>query len=380
MEIMKAHRQWASRPADERFWTLAEMRERVQRYRAEAVTAKIDLRQAKILATDENDLKLVGPTGAEAHFTHWSFGQLSSLVGAPSKYLRTLPAPLAADCLRHGMDKREDGELQTRMLLNRNGDLKVRAFTSDKYSRIWNVDVVDRLQTLVDAGWRTPPARPSPMGDPRARKATKADLMPGSLVGEGELIAPAGLYASDRDMFTLMINPTNPIEVNGANLFRGCICCNSEVGSSSLWMMTFLLNQVCGNHILWGCRDVIEISVKHVGDAEAKAFSQMQIELRKYADSSISDEVAVIEKAQKLELGADKNSVLDFLFAKKIAPRSTLELAYVASEQHPEDGGGSPRSAWGMVQGLTRVSQTEQNFDQRMEIDKAAGKVLEMAF
>jgi hypothetical protein len=27
--------------------------------------------------------------------THWSFGQLSSLVGAPAAYLRQLPAPLA---------------------------------------------------------------------------------------------------------------------------------------------------------------------------------------------------------------------------------------------------------------------------------------------
>jgi len=27
--------------------------------------------------------------------THWSFGQLASLVGAPAAYLRQLPAPLA---------------------------------------------------------------------------------------------------------------------------------------------------------------------------------------------------------------------------------------------------------------------------------------------
>jgi hypothetical protein len=28
--------------------------------------------------------------------THWSFGQLTTMIGAPSTYLRQLPAPLAA--------------------------------------------------------------------------------------------------------------------------------------------------------------------------------------------------------------------------------------------------------------------------------------------
>ncbi|MCI1300965.1 hypothetical protein [Acetobacter sp.] len=35
--------------------------------------------------------------------THWSFGQMCSLVGAPSSYLRNLPAPLAAINLQHGL-------------------------------------------------------------------------------------------------------------------------------------------------------------------------------------------------------------------------------------------------------------------------------------
>src|SRR6202030_1979567 len=35
--------------------------------------------------------------------THWSFGQLCGLVGAPSSYLRQLPAPLAGINLQHGL-------------------------------------------------------------------------------------------------------------------------------------------------------------------------------------------------------------------------------------------------------------------------------------
>src|SRR5258708_40034825 len=35
--------------------------------------------------------------------THWSFGQLCGLVGAPSSYMRQLPAPLAGINLQHGL-------------------------------------------------------------------------------------------------------------------------------------------------------------------------------------------------------------------------------------------------------------------------------------
>ncbi len=35
--------------------------------------------------------------------THWSFGQLCTLVGAPSSYMRQLPAPLSGINLQHGL-------------------------------------------------------------------------------------------------------------------------------------------------------------------------------------------------------------------------------------------------------------------------------------
>ena len=39
-----------------------------------------------------------------------------------------------------------------------------------------------------------------------------------------------------------------------------------------------------------------------------------------------------------------------------------------------------PRTAWGMAQGATRLSQQEINADHRVALDRAAGKVLEVAF
>ena len=41
---------------------------------------------------------------------------------------------------------------------------------------------------------------------------------------------------------------------------------------------------------------------------------------------------------------------------------------------------GDPRTAWGMANGLTRLSQSLPYADERVALDRAAGKVLEMAF
>ena len=49
---------------------------------------------------DAERLALMLP-GSDAP-THWSFGQLASLVGAPAAYLRQLPAPLAGINLQYG--------------------------------------------------------------------------------------------------------------------------------------------------------------------------------------------------------------------------------------------------------------------------------------
>jgi len=98
--------EWFSRPDDERFLSLPELYAAV-RARADRATARtVDSRAIRIEARrdDAERLALIVP-GRETPVapTHWSFGQLCSLVGAPSSYLRDLPAPLAGVNLQHGL-------------------------------------------------------------------------------------------------------------------------------------------------------------------------------------------------------------------------------------------------------------------------------------
>jgi len=381
---MTASNQWATRPPDERFWNLSDMHKRVTRYRQEAQESKNVLLSDMHVEADSNDLTVVGKAGVPVKFTHWSFGQLSNLVGAPASYLRKLPPGLAADCLNKGLQT-VDADKRVKLLLNVNGDRHLRAATGPDYARIWNCTITPRLLDLESQGWRVPPARPNGSGV-ETRIATEEDClknrMPGLGIKPGDVIAPAGLYASDKDMFAFMVNEDREIgNGRGGSLFRGFFVGNSEVGDKAFWLIRFLYNAVCGNHIVWGAEKVSEIKVVHRGNkANAKAAASLGITIKHYADSA-NEETKVIERAMSMPLGADMTEVVDYLFGKKIAGRKVLQAAYVAAEEHPEDSGeSSPNTVWGMTQGLTRVSQESAFADSRVAIDMAAGKVLQMAF
>ncbi|MEI2420193.1 hypothetical protein V6O07_07955, partial [Arthrospira platensis SPKY2] len=91
---MRVSSEWFNRPDDQRFTNLddlyASVRRRADRSWIEVVEAK-DIRVAA--SRDDTDtLELALPSGQLAKPTHWSFGQVCSLVGAPAGYLRKLPA------------------------------------------------------------------------------------------------------------------------------------------------------------------------------------------------------------------------------------------------------------------------------------------------
>lgn len=379
MELMEASRQWANRPADERFWTLQELYDATFRHRIQARTASVssdDLRVEPV----EGEVQLVGKTGNPAQFTHWSFGQLSTLARAPAQYLRKLPATLAAQNINYGLKQRGPGEVK--LLLRQNNGFYVRAFTSERYTRIWNYEIVERLMQLPEY-WRAPPARAADEDDPRARAATQEDLIgdPGSVSGLsvrlGDMIAPAGLYASDEDMFAFMIDETHRLLDGG--VARGFFVSNSEVGKMSFRVKLFYYVSVCGNHIVWDARDVKEIRLRHVGSVDERAFKEFEAELISYANEETTEEEAKILQTQRFKLGHDKKQVLDFVFGKGFVSRKAADDAYALAEEN-EATDGDPRTAWGYAMGVTRLSQQSENADQRTQLDAAAGRILNVAF
>lgn len=360
MEIFRANYQWANRPEDERFTSLQAMRDQCREYADHAREAEIgwkDLRVEKV----GDDLQLIGQTGVAAAVSHYAFGQLAERAKAPASYIRTLPATLAAQNINHGLAKRSDDATARLLFHDRNGSgLLLRAATGDIYERIWNWEVLDRLLGMEADGWQ----------------AATPDMVWPDLPHS----ADPDLYASDHDMFAFVRHPDRAIDDGSEHgLRRGIIVSNSEVGDASLSATYFLYRYQCGNHIIWGAQDVKDVRVAHRGESAREKFSGYLATLTEYVNGAASDEEAQIAKARETVIAKDKAAVLDVLFGKRALglSRKQLEAGYDATQP---DVDGDPVTVWGFVQGLTRHSQTVPYADERTTLDRAAGKVMRIAF
>lgn len=377
MNLYEASNQWATRPADERFWTVAEMGAACVRHAENSTVIERTYADLSTKAVD-GEITLVGKGGIPLRFSHYAFGQFSRNVGAPAEFMRSLPASIASDALNHQLAKREPGSAN--LLVHKNGALRLRAVTSDRYDRIWDHEVCAKLEPLTAEGWVAPPAYAT--SDVNARLATVDDCRVATSVKPGDKIGPAGLYASDHDMFAFLVNPAKTL--GNEDMSRGLIVRNSEVGDGSLVAKFFYYKHTCGNHIVWNAKGVREIRVRHLGQSATRALRTFAVDAIRYADTGASEAEAMVESAKRKILGATKDEVLDavlsFARAKNLGLSSKLVgEAYVTAEKY-EARYGNPRSLWGVVSGLTQNSQAIPFADKRSDVDTDAGKLLEMAF
>ena len=380
LNLTDAHQQWAHRPADERFWTIADMKEATlfhARNSSEETIAegswRLDSRDGAIDLTTHDERYELG---------HYSFGQLCRALNAPSAYLRTMPSHLAVDCLEQSrLDKSQPSRLA---LVDRSSErLRLRALTSERYVRVWNHEICSGLEALEADGWVVPPARPTGHARPgETRLATEADCIDFGdsplTVRPGDEIAPAGLYASDHDMFAFLIHPDVVIEDGLApgGLRRGTMIRQSEVGDCAIWKQDFLFNTVCGNHIVWDARDVKVTRIRHMGSKVEDGWMAMIKDIAADTHASADQQQREIIRARdEIILGEGKDEIMQLLFGKRWATKRQAGKAYDLAVEY-EHAHGNPRSLWGMVQGLTRLSQSTPYQDERTRLDVAAGKML----
>jgi hypothetical protein len=88
-------------------------------------------------------------------------------------------------------------------------------------------------------------------------------------------------------------------------------------------------------------------------------------------DADPSVDRTLLQRSITLELGPTRDAVLDAVVQRLDLSRKQAE-AYVLAEQHETN----PRSVWGYVQGLTRLSQHTAWQDGRFALDQAASRLL----
>ena len=104
----------------------------------------------------------------------------------------------------------------------------------------------------------------------------------------------------------------------------------------------------------------------------------MAVELRKYADSSASEEEQKIQSMRRMTLGATKDEVLDAVFNLGLTRKVAVQAYGIAVEN--EDRYGDPHSVWGFTGGLTEIARDKQNADDRVALERQAGKIMQIAF
>ena len=357
-ELMQAHHQWATRPAEERFTSLPAMLAAMEAQRAISRAAVVSSRRLHAVPTDDNSgLVIEGPNGHGYAPTNWAFGQAANLIGAPAAYLRELPAPLVADCLNYGFQVTRDAQ-DTGVLLTRNGSDQIRAMTGPRYGRIWNSDVVraliDRFGDGVSGDFRVPGI---------FGKRVEVD-------GENTT-----LYAGDRDCFIFLADEENRIEMPGRRdgqtgmLARGFFVSNSEVGAGALRVKTFLFDYVCSNRIVWGAHELEEISLRHTASAPDRFVEEVTPALIAYSQSSAANVNAILKNARESKL--DK---VDAFLANRFGPRVAVRI----KATHESEEGRPIETLWDAVTGATAHAKSIPWTADRVDLETEAGKILDM--
>jgi hypothetical protein len=356
--IMRASNEWASRPDDERFLSLADLKSSVLNRKNECWTATPSTGDLRVVPNGVGlAIEVYDPSAVERRLlnpTNWAFGQLAQYAQAPAQYLRRLPNELAAINLQWGL---EHSPLRDEALVlgRSNGTNSLRAITSSSYGRIWDHQVVESVERVNhDGRWQVPAASYATTNPKRATT----------------------LYASDRDVFIFLVDPQNPIEVDGEQLFRGFYAWNSEVGSAVFGLTTFLYRYVCDNRIIWGATEIKELRIRHTGGAPERFAHEGERYLTRYAEESTANIVAGIKAAKAAAIPLNKGTgetVQDWLQKRgftKAQAKSSVDSA-VAEE-------GSARTVWDIVNGVTARARSVPHTNERVELETKAGKLMEL--
>ena len=125
-------------------------------------------------------------------------------------------------------------------------------------------------------------------------------------------------------------------------------------------------------YIIWGFHHVAGFRRRHVGASIHDAWTTSLDAVRTALDATLADDRAILLRATSQELGPTRDAVIETAMQRLELSRKHAAEAYALAEQHESN----PRSVWGYVQGLTRLSQRTPWQDGRFALDRAASRLL----
>ena len=293
--------------------------------------------------------------------------QLSSLASSPAGYLRKLPASIAAINLQYGLQslRSENAKLYY-------SDDELYAATGTEYGRVHDIELVRAVQKIAGSGtgetrWKIPgvmdwsTSKHNPFVNPTKDTTT--------------------LYASDRDVFMFLVDDTHPIEIgklpNGDPdlIFRGFYVWNSEVGSKTLGISTFMLRGVCQNRNIWGQEDKHSLIIRHSKNAPNRFAQEAEPALLDYSTQSSTGILYNINQARSAVVASNDDERTNYLKTNGFNAKQAQHIINTVIKA--EDV--KPKSVWDFVQGITAVARDLKHTDERIQLEMLAGKMMSKA-
>lgn len=373
MDTMQVSNQWATRPNEERWTSLYDFHQYNTDVYHSSQTKVLSLKELTAMAveTDETgkSLVMVGKSGKPAGMSNWAFQQLvgNRLEAYPSM-VSQMPAKLAADVINWRIGETKDEKVG--MLVNRvnENDLFIRAITSEGYGRIWNYQVTrpitDRFGDGLTSDWTVPGIRGKALSEVTKENTT--------------------IFGSDKDMHIMLADEVNKLSIpnrrngNAGELSRGFIVSNSEVGGGTLYIAFFTYDYLCGNRIIWGLEDSFEIRLRHTKTAPDRWLEEIAPAIENYGKVKASKFEDRLLLAQQTTIPGDELDEQLIKGLKKTLPQVTQKLvtgiheAFKAEEQRPME------TVWDMVTGITAYAKSIPHTSDRIPIERAGGKFLEL--
>lgn len=360
--LTQASDQWMNRPADERFVSLTELHQKSLASRQNSRATVESSRQITAEPAPGNErsgLVLASEAGMSMP-SHWAFGQLASLAKAPAGYLRTLPAPVAADCINYGLKfKREPENIGGYYTKDDTGSISMRAATGPNYGRVYNSDIVGSLMQKFGNGVDGDFKVPGEFGKdvPITRDNTT-------------------IYGSDQDVFIFLADEKNRIEMSdrrngqGGSLARGFFVWNSEVGAQSIGAAFFLFDYVCMNRIVWGVQEFKEIRLRHTKTAPDRWLEEITPVLMEYSKASAAPIEQTIAEAQQKRVDDDLDKFLSSRFSR--SETTAIKQAHIREEGRPIE------TVWDATTAVTAHAKTIPNQDARVSMERKGGDILDL--
>lgn len=377
--LYDANRQWAYRRDDEKYLDLPSLARAVhdRKERSKEYPAFLT-RELKPEYVKEGPLMgnlfVVKYGLTPITFTNWSFNQYVSLVKGPNMaWLREMPAPVAAAALeasmmyraRVGSDSLSKLYVTPPLADEPNGQM--RAITSPSYGRIYDAEVVDQVMRInQDDRWTVPLKA---YGGKNSKQATT-------------------LYASDRDVWIFLVDESRPIYLDGTDdpYFRGFFVWNSEVGSQTMGVKTFLHRYVCQNRIVWEATQIRELRIRHSKMAPERFLRDAMPLLASYSEAGAKNLEESVALAKRAHVARDIEGAEAWLRERGFGQEQSRAIVNLAEQDggaEPDAQGNvkqtDPTNLWNLAGGITAFARGIPYTDERVAMETKAGDLLSTA-